>query len=239
MIHDPFASILEAVDPTLNLSDTELDAMFSTDHLLERLQHEIANERLSWFRRRPWRRTTIFTLSAVLVLAGSAAAITLLRSSAHDTSRLSCFTRDSRSLNGEVFGFSRGPLAACQAALDWKSIPASPEPSGSLCVLPNGSLAGFPPSRQAHVCSRLGLAVFNGHVKNPKVADFQRSAQVYFIEHSCESPPTAQKAVLRLIGQFGIDQWRVQTSGSTSTSACATLNILVKARTVNIVGIKK
>jgi hypothetical protein len=239
MIYDPFAQLLEAVDPIATLSDAELDAMFAPVDLLERIQTKIANERVSWLRRRPWRRTTIITLSTVLVLAGSAAAISLLRSSAHDTSRLSCFSSDKVSIDARVYGFSSDPLAACHAALNWKTVPASPDSSGSLCVLANGSLAGFPPSREANVCARLGLASFNGRLKSPELARFDRAAQVFFIVHPCVTPSRAQTEVLKMIGQYGIVQWHVQTTGSTSRGACATLNIQVMARIVNIVGIVK
>jgi hypothetical protein len=239
MSYDPFAQVLEAVDPARGLSDADLDAWFSPVALLERLELDVAKRPVSWWRRRPWRRTTIITLSTVLVLAGSAAAISLLRSSAHDVSRLSCFEGASLSPNADVFAFHTQPLATCQSAMTWRSVPDSPNPAGSLCVLPNGSLAAFPPTRAAHLCAKLGLAVFNGRLKSPRFAEFERSAENYFTAHPCERQSTAQTAVLRLIGRYGIDRWRVQTSGSTSSGACATLNIQVGARLVNIVAIKR
>jgi hypothetical protein len=239
MSYDPFAQVLEAVDPARGLSDAELDAMFSPVALLERLETEVAKAPVRWWRRRPWRRTTIITLSTVLVLAGSAAAISLLRSSAHDTSRLSCFEKVSLSPNAHVFAFHSHPLATCASVMSWPSVPKSPNPSGSLCVLANGSLAGFPPTRENHVCVKLGLATFNGRLKSPRFVSFERAAENYFTAHPCEPSRTARTAVLQLMGQFGIDQWRLQTSGSTASGACATLNIQVGVRLVNIVDIER
>src|SRR5664280_1803407 len=239
MTYDPFEDIFDSLDPVKDLSDTQLGALHPTTDLLERIHHDIAEVSVSWFRRRLWRRTVIASVATVFVLAGTAAALTLLQSPVKVTTSLNCFKADSLNSGGHVVPYSDHPLFACQTFLHWPSKPGSHSPEGSLCVLSNGSLAGFPPSRESSVCAKLGLPVFDGRIRNPETASFQQAAQRYFFENCCVSRSVAQKDVRQLIGRYGITNWRVRVSGSREHSACATLAINVKSRTVDIVGISR
>jgi hypothetical protein len=237
--YDPLQEIFDSIDPVKDLSDAQLEALHPTASLLERLHDEITEDSVSWIRRSIWRRTVIISATTVLVLAGTAAAITILRSSVQATTSLSCFRADSLSSGADVVAYSEHPLSVCQSFLHWSPMPSSPSPEGSLCVLSNGSLAGFPPSRESQVCAKLDLPIFNGRVKNPEIAAFQRAAQRYFSQNSCMLPAVAQAGVQRLIGKYGISNWYVRVSGSREQSACAILAIEVKSRTVDIVGISR
>ena len=239
MTREPLKKFFADADSTKDLSDTELDAMFPHDRLFERVQSALVSEPSARTQKRLWRRTATISVTAILVLAGTAAAISFLRAPVRDVTRLSCFEEVSLTSKAAVVPYSTDPLAACGSAMRWPSVPRSPSPEGSLCVLGDGSLAGFPPARTAHVCEVLGLAAFNGHLKNPEAAAFERSAQAIFTQRPCMTLPTARREVLRLIGKFGLTRWRVRTSGSGSPSACATLAMEVKLRTVSIVGIRR
>ncbi len=239
MTYDPLKEIFDSLDPLKDLSDAQLGALHPTTSLLERIHDDIAEVSVSWFRKKMWRRTAIASVATVFVLAGTAAAITLLRSPVQVTTSLSCFKADSLNSGADVVAYSEHPLSACQTFLHWPSALSSHSPDGSLCVLSNGSLAGFPPSRESPVCAKLGLPVFNGRIRNPETALFQQAARRYFSEHLCVSRSVAQKDVQRLIGMYGITNWRVRVSGSRDQSACATLAIEVTSRIVGIVGISK
>ena len=236
MKNDPLEKIFDDIDPIKDLSDTDLDSLLPTDSLLERLHRDIEKEPPSWRHRRMWRRTMVISASAVLTLAGAAAAITFLRSPVQDATRLSCFARVSLTSTADVVPYASHPLSICQSLMQWSSVPGSPAPSGSLCVLSNGSLAGFPPSRESHVCTALGLSSFNGRVADLKVAAFEESAQNYLTKHPCMKPAIARGEVKRLLRRYNISGWRVEVSGSKAVSACATLSIQVSVRLVDIVG---
>ena len=236
MKNDPLQKIFESIDFTNDLSDVDLEVMLPTERLLDRLDNAIDNQPVGLFRRRIWRRTVVITTTTVLVLAGTAAAISLHRGPVHDVTRLSCFAKASLASSADVIAYTNHPLSACQSLMRWPSIPASPSPSGSLCVLSNGSLAGFPPSRKGQVCAELGLAVFDGHLANLRVAAFEQSTQNYFTHHPCMTPAVARQDVQGQLKKYGISGWRVQVSGSKSKSACATLSIQVPSRLVDIVG---
>lgn len=236
MKDDPLQKVFDAIDVTRDLSNAELEAMFPTDHLINRLDHAVKVEPVGWFRRRIWRRTIVISTTTTLVLAGTAAAISLIRDPVRDVTRLSCFSKVSLTSNADVIAYTSHPLSACQSLMHWPSVPASPAPSGSLCVLSNGSLAGFPPSRKGQMCSALGLATFDGHIANLKIAAFQQSTQNYFTEHSCMVPTVARQEVQQLLKKYGISGWRTEVIGSMSTAACATLSIQVPSRLVEIVG---
>ena len=236
---DPLQEFFDSLDSAKGLSDAQLETLHPTTSLLERLQRETTKDSVNWFRRRIWRRTLIISASTVFVLAGTAAAITLLRSPIQVTTSLSCFREDSLKSGAEVVAYSEHPLSACQSFLHWSLEPSGASSRGSLCVLSEGSLAGFPPSRESQVCTKLGLAVFNGRVVNHQIASFQQAAQRYFSENPCISTSTAQIGVQRLIGKYGITNWHVRVSGSRVGTACATLSIEVKSRIVGIVGISR
>jgi hypothetical protein len=236
---DPIRELFENLDPIKDLSDDQIRALHPTDSLLERLHDEIAGKSINWFHKKIWRRTLIITMSTVFVLAGTAAAITLLQSTVRVTTSLSCFEADSLRSGAHVVAYSEHPLSACRTSLLWPTPSGGHPRHGSLCVLSNGSLAGFPPSRQSMICAKLGLAVFRGRIGSPQTALFQQAAQHYFHENLCVPPPVGRKSVQRLIGEYGITNWHVQVSGSRQQSACATLAIEVKSRTVDIVGIAK
>ena len=236
MKNDPLQKIFDGIDSTKDLTDADLETMLPTERLLERLNNAVDNEPVGWLRRRIWRRTIVISTTTVLVLAGTAAAISLLRGPVHDTTRLSCFAKVSLTSSADVIAYTSQPLSACQSLMHWPSVPGSPSPSGSLCVLSNGSLAGFPPSRKGQACAELGLAVFDGHVANLKVAAFEQSTQNYFTKHPCMATAVARQEVRRLLRKYDISDWRVQVSGSKAKAACATLSIQVPARMVDIVG---
>lgn len=239
MTHDPLQKAFDAIDPTKDMSDAQLQALLPTEALLSRLHESRANPPTGQVLRFRWRKVAIISSSAVLVLAGTAAAITFLRSPVLDVTHMGCFQMVSLHTNEKVIPYSSNPLASCEQAMHWKPIPGSPAPSGSLCVLSDGSLAGFPPSRNPETCARLGLATFNGQLKNPEVVRFEQAARSYFASNSCVSPPAARREMLNLIGRFGLAGWRVQSSGSAATTACASFGIQVHLRIVDIVGIVK
>ena len=237
MTHDPFQDFFDAVDPVKDLSDAQLEALHPEANLIDRLRAETRKESVGGFRQKVLRRSVVVTVATVFVLAGTAAAVALLRSPAQVTTSLSCFRTDSLRNGADVIAYSQSSLAACQSLMQWAPVPSSPSPDGSLCVLSNGSLAAFPPSRETQVCSKLGLSDFNGSVKNPAVGAFRRATQQYFLDHRCSAPATALAGIQRLIGQFGITDWHLRMRGSRRLSACATLAIDVKSKTVEIVGI--
>ena len=181
------------------------------------------------------RRVTLISLAGVLVVAGTAAAITFLRSPVRNVTTLSCYEKVSLHTNIDVIAYSSDPLAACGALMHWRSVPASSDPHGTLCLLSNGSLAGFPPSRNADVCGELGLATFNGRVQNSRSAQFQRAALAAFTAHPCMTPETAHRKILQLLKHFGLVGWKVREYGTTSPAACATLGLQPEARIVDIV----
>jgi hypothetical protein len=233
---DPLQKIFDDIDPVKDVSDTDLDSLLPTESLFERLHHDIEEEPPSWRHRRMWRRTMVISASAVLALAGAAVAITFLRSPVRDTTSLSCFARVSLTSTADVVPYGSHPLSICQSLMHWPSVPDSPAPTGSLCVMSNGTLAGFPPSRESSVCTALGLLTFNGHVADLKVAAFEASVRSYFIKHTCMKPAAARVEIQRLLKKNNISGWRVEVSGSRAVLACATLSIQVSARLVDIVG---
>jgi hypothetical protein len=234
--NDPLQKIFGSLDPTSKLSDADLDSLMPADQLLERLQASIENKPSSWLRKKLWRRSVVISTVAVLTLAGAATAVTLARAPARDTTRLSCFAKSSLTSNADVVSYTRQSLAECQSLMHWVKVPGSPAPKGSLCVMSNGTLAAFPPARKPHVCSTLGLLTFDGHIANLKTAAFEESTQTYFTKHTCMKLAVAREEVERLLKARGLSGWRVQVSGSKSQTACATLNIQVSAKTINIVG---
>ncbi len=235
MKDDPLQRIFDRLDATKNLSDSDLDSIMPTERLLDRLNNELSREPVGWFRQKFWRRTIVITTTTVLVLAGTAAGISLLRGPVRDVTRLSCFTKVSLTSGADVISYTGHPLSACQSLMHWPSVPSSSSPNGSLCVLSNGSLAAFPPSRKDQVCADLGLPIFDGHIANLKVAAFEESTQNYFTAHPCMSPGVAHVEVQRLLRKYDLTGWRVTVTGKQSTNACATLSIQVSSRLVDIV----
>lgn len=239
MTHDPLQKAFDAIDPTKDMSDAQLRELLPSEALLSRLHESRANPPTGQVLKFRWRKVAIISSSAVLVLAGTAAAITFLRSPVQDVTHIGCFQTVSMHTNVKVIPYSSNPLASCEHAMNWKPVSGSPAPSGSLCVLSDGSLAGFPPSRSPETCARLGLATFNGRLKNPEVIRFEQAAHSYLASHSCASPAAARREMLNLVGRFGLAGWRVQSSGSAATTACASFGIQIHRRIVDIVGIAK
>jgi len=233
--NDPLQNIFDRLDVTKNMSDADLETIMPTERLLERLNNELNRKPVGWFRRKILRRTVVITATTVLVLAGSAAAISLLRGPVRDVTRLSCFAKISLTSGADVITYTSNPLSACQSFMHWPLVPSGSSPNGSLCVLSNGSLAAFPPSRKDQVCADLGLAVFDGHIANLKVAAFEESTQNYFTAHPCMSPSVAREEVQRLLTKYDLTGWHVTVTGKQSTNACATLSIQVSLRLVDIV----
>lgn len=240
MKYDPLQRYFEAVNPAKSVTDASLDDRFPTEDMLARLHSAAEDRPARKFRHGLWHRTTVISIVAVLAVTGTAAAISLLRSPVTDTSRLSCYSQVSLTPKViEVLPMSSDPLGACGTALHWKQMSKSSAPKGSLCVLTNGSLAGFPPSRRVDVCSYLKLATFNGRAENIRVAEFEKATMSYFGERACIAPETARREIIHLFAKFDLTHWRVRFTRTSSVRACSTLAIQVKDRVVDLVGIPK
>lgn len=240
MKRDPLKDYFEAVDPTKNVTDASLHDRFPTEDMLARVHHAVEGRPARKVRHIGWHRTTVISIAAVLAATGTAAAISFLRSPVTDTSRFACYSQVSLTPKViEELPMSAHPLGTCEIALHWKQIPDSPAPKGSLCVLLNGTLAGFPPSRRVDVCSSLKLATFSGHSENMRFAEFQKSALNYFGERTCVPPEAARKEIVHLFVKFHLTRWHVRFTRTNSVGACSTLAIQVKDRVVDLVGIPR
>jgi hypothetical protein len=232
MNHDPLETLFDALDPLQGLNDTDL---FTPGKALERLHREIARSRPPR-RRRFWRRPLVMSIATVFVLAGTATAVSLLRSPVQDVTTLGCYQKISLTSNVDVVPYSGSSLATCASFWHWKKVPGGAAPNGSLCVLTNGSLAGLPPSRRANTCARLGLPAFNGKVENSKVAQFQVAAISYFTAHSCVSPSSAAREVRELIVRYDLSGWRVRNTKSKDPRSCAFPAFQIPNQIVDVVG---
>jgi hypothetical protein len=149
---------------------------------------------------------------------------------------MSCYSQDSvRSKVIVETPFGPHPLASCNAQLHWNSVPSSPKPTGLLCILPNGSLGGFPPSTKFKSCSSMGLVAFSRKISHPDVLAFEEAAHNYFADHVCPDDRTARRAMQDLIRKVGLQDWKVRIHGSTNTIDCATLAIEPSRRRVDII----
>jgi hypothetical protein len=236
--HDHLEDLYAALDPLRGVDDTDI---FTPGQALVRLHREIAQSQPARRPKRPrrrrfWRKPIVVSMATVFVLAGTAGAISLLRSPVQDVSTLGCYQKIALNSNIEIVPYSSNPLAACASIWHWKQVPGRGIPGGSLCILTNGSLAGFPPSRRGHTCARLGLPTFNGKVMNAKVAQFQAITIAYFVAHSCVSPSSAAWQVRTLVGRYGLTGWRVSNIGSSDPRSCAFPAFHMKDRTVDVVG---
>lgn len=232
MNHDPLETLFDALDPLQGLNDTDL---FTPGKALERLHREIGQIQPSR-RRRFWRRPLVMSIATVFVLAGTAAAVSFLRSPVQDVTTLGCYQKISLTSNVDVVPYSGSLLATCASIWRWKKVSGGAAPDGSLCILTNGSLAGFPPSRRANTCARLGLPTFNGKVGNSTVAQFQIAAISYFTAHSCVSPSSAALEVRALIVRYDLTGWRVRSTKSKDPRSCAFLAFQIPNRSVDVVG---
>lgn len=246
MIKDPFKELFESADPTRGLSNGEIDKIIGDAQIFQRLHDrakDISREPQPHGPWRPqphgpWRRVALISTAAVLVLGGAAAAVTLLRSPATNTSHMVCYSQDS--VHSQIISeipLGPHPLALCQAQLHWKSVPSSPTPAGLLCVLPNGTLGGFPPSKKHHSCSSIGLVAFNHKFAHPYVRAFEKAAHSYFADHACPKVVEAKNEMLKLIRQNGLRGWRVRVYGSTNSGACATFAIEPTRHLIDIVAV--
>jgi hypothetical protein len=237
MNRDPLQGLFDAVDPTKDMTDAQLDARLSPDALFLRIEKQSDVSPVKWLRRRTWRRAAIISTSAVLVLAGSAAAISILRAPVSNTSQFSCYSQDTtHSKVIAVLAYTPKALSSCQSALHWKPDPKGATPKGFLCVLSDGTLGGFPPSRGVEDCAKLGLAVFNGTLKYPEVLRFENSATKYFSSHLCVTPSVGRTRMRVLFREFDMTHWRVQLTRVTTPSACETFGIEPGHRLVDLVG---
>jgi hypothetical protein len=238
MKRDPIKRFFDVADSSKNVTDASLDDRFPTEDLLTRLRNAVEPEPARKFRCRLLHRTTVISIVAVLAVAGTAAAVAFLSSPVADTSTLSCYNQVSLTSHViEVVPFSSHPLSACDTALHWKQVPESPSPTGSLCILSNGTLAGFPPSKRADVCAYLKLPTYDGRATNPHVDEFEKAAVHYFGERPCIPPETARSEVLRLLAMFELKHWHVRFNRTRSAKACETLAIQVKSHVVELVGL--
>jgi len=235
---DPFKKLFESADPTRGVSSREIDKLIDEAQIFQRLHDRVKDISRKPQPHGPWRRVALISTVAVLVLGGAAAAITLLRSPVTNTSQVSCYSQDS--VHSKIISevpYGPHPLASCQAQLRWKSVPSSPTPAGLLCVLPNGTLGGFPPSKKFQNCSLIGLATFNGKLAYPHVLAFEIAAHTYFEEHACSKVPSAKHEMLALIGKYGLRGWTIHVDGLRAPSACATLAVQPDRHSVDVVGV--
>lgn len=237
MSDDGLIKRFESADPARRVTDEMLDHSLPTDKVLAFVLTDSGRHR-RWSLRRRWKRAGIFTASLVLVAGGSVAALTLLREPVQNTTQLTCFAGTAQGSNATVVSLTARPLRTCQSIMHWANLPREPNSHGALCILNNGSIGGYPPSPDNNECRALGLAVYDGRLQNSRAAAFQMSAQDYFAAHQCQSLMTARLAMVRLLHRFHVAGWSVRVSGSRSPKACATLAVLAKDKSVDIVGIK-
>jgi len=237
MSDDRLSEEFAASDPTRHLMDHDLDRLLPADKLIEGV-YARARGNGGWHFLRRWRRAGVITTSVVLVLSGSAAALALLHSPAKDSTHLTCFTSESLHSSASVVSLNAHPLRTCQTLMHWSRISAAGAPAGALCVLSDGSIGGFPPSRKGNECEALGLVTYDGHVATTRGAEFQRAAQNYFATHQCETLATARVEVTRLLARYGVSTWRIRISGSSVPGSCATFAVQARHKIVDIVGVK-
>ena len=140
MSDDDLRRMFEENDPSSEVTDADLDELLSTERLLERIHATTERRRMRHFTH-GWRRAGIVTASAVIVLSGTAAAISLLNAPATNTVELTCFSAASLHSNASIVSLSDHPLQACDELMHWPAPPVKGGQSGALCVLSNGSLS--------------------------------------------------------------------------------------------------
>ncbi len=236
MSDDDLWEAFEASDPTREITDGDLDERLSTDRLLQSVRDEAKSRRVRRFPRKG-RRIGLITASAVFVLSGTAAAISLIRSPVANTTELACFSSASLDSKGVVVKLTTDPLSTCDTLMRWPAASAGGA-RGMLCVLSDRSLGGFPRTRKADECEALGLVAYDGHVRDVPVAAFQEAVQHYFEAHHCDTLEAARAEVVRLLNRYGISDWRIRVTGLTGVGSCATLAVEPTKKTVGIVGIK-
>jgi hypothetical protein len=239
MSRDPFDQLFKALDRTRHLSDTQVDEMFSVEPLYRLARVENRELSVGRLRRRWWRRGSVIASVAFFVVGSAATAITLSRGPVQTVADMTCYQGDSLRTTPYVVSYAANPLAFCSQLLHWSTSAKKTHEKGSLCLLSDGSLAAFPPTRSSELCKSLGLTRFNGHLANPDLAKFQIAAENYFTIHQCESLDSARQAMLRLLGTNGVVGWKVRLTGLTSPRACATLAFLLNSSEVDIVGIHR
>jgi hypothetical protein len=239
MSRDPLEELFGSLDRTRQLSDAQVDEMFSLERLFAQVKVATPPPTARRMGRRLLHRGTVMATVAVLLVGSAAAAITLSRGPVQSVASMTCFQGNSLTSTADVVSYDSNPLATCSRLLHWPTPSKTEHEKGALCLLADGSLAVFPPSRKADRCENLGLVAFNGHLANPEVAKFQIAAENYFTRHPCESPAAARRAVLEILGTNGLVSWRVRLTGSTSSKACATLAFQLNSKDIDIVGIHR
>jgi hypothetical protein len=224
-------------DPAHGVTDDDLDELLSTKQLIEGVHARTRKRRARHFPH-GWRRAGIIAASAVIVLSGTAAAISLTSAPVTNTTELACFSAATLHSRGSIVSLSARPLRTCGALMHWPTSAAKGVPSGVLCVLSNGSLGGFPTTRKSGECRALGLEPYDGQVLDVPAAAFQEAAENYFAAHHCDTLAKARAEVSRLLARHKVDGWHVLISGSSAMGACATLAVEAEKKTVDIVGVK-
>ena len=238
MSRDPLERAFELLDRTRHITDAQIDQMIPTAKLLRQIESTNRYSFSKSLRRRFWHRGIVMSTVAVLVIGSAAAAITLSRRPVETVAHMTCYRGDSLRSTADVVSYDAHPLKVCSQVMHWLANSQNGfSGKGTLCLLSDGSLAGFPPSGKTRECSVLGLAAFNGELANPEVAKFQLAAETYFTRHQCQSVNTARAEVLQLMGTYGLVSWKVRITGSTSTKSCATLAFQLNPMVVDIVGI--
>lgn len=237
---DPFKSFFKSVDPTRGLRESEIDELVERAQLFQRVLGRVNDDPARRQRQRTWRRAAVISTVAIFLVGGAAAAITLLRSPVTNASQMSCYSQDSvHSKTTLEIPYSAHPLASCKAELHWKLVLSSRTPAGLLCVLPDGTLGGFPPSKKIKNCSSIGLPAFNGKLRFANVLAFENAAHGYFEEHVCPTPTSAKNEMLALIGKYGLRDWVVRVYGSDAPTACATFAVQPTNHIINIVAVRE
>jgi hypothetical protein len=235
---DPLKRLFESADTTRGMSERAIDQLVEHTQLLQRAQDGARDVPFWREHQRLWRRAALISSAAVLAVGGAATAITLLRSPVTNTSQMSCYSQDS--VHSRVISempYSVHPLGACKAQLHWRSVPSSKTSAGLLCVLPDGSLGGFPPSKKYETCTSIGLTAFNGKLKYPHVFAFEKAAHSFFEIHACSNVALARRRMLELIGKYALRGWTVQVSGSKVPTACATFDTQSARRIIDVVAV--
>jgi hypothetical protein len=237
MSRESFEVVFRSLDPTKQLTNEQLDSMFSVERLLGQLSESKRRSRFESMRKRLWRRSVVVSTISVLVVAGVATAITLAQAPVRKVAHMTCYQSVSLKSTADVTPYGSNPLALCAQVMHWQAPNGGAHGDGLLCILSDGSLAAFPPSSGSERCAKLGLVAFNGRLASPRVAAFQRAAEDYFSNLQCDKSQTAKVSMLHLLGKFGVVGWRVEVTGSKSPAACATLAFEVDSKLVDIVGI--
>jgi hypothetical protein len=240
MSRQSLEDIYKSLDSTEHLSDAQIDQMTPMGRLLAQIESVSSQSSTKSLKRRFWRRGIVLSTAAVLAIGSAAAAISLSQKPLETVANMTCFQKDSLTSTAEIVPYAASPLADCSQTMHWpKVLKQGERATGILCLLSDGSLAAFPPSQKLKECSDLRLVAFNGHLANPEFARFQLAAESLFVHHPCQTVNLARRETLKLMGTFGLSEWKLRISGSSSMGTCATLAFQLGPKVVDIVGVER